>query len=291
MKKKKVLLDTDIGTDIDDAICLAYLLAQPECDLMGITTVTGEPKKRAMMASLICKAAGKNVPIFPGAEKPLIVPQLQTKAQQAKIIKNWEHKKDFTSGKAVEFLRNTIRKNPGEISLLTIGPLTNIALLFRIDPEIPLLLNELVMMTGSFYRSTGFREWNAFGDPHATAIVYKSPVKLHRSVPLDVTNQVKMSADELNKRFTTDLLKPVKKFADVYFQYKKQKRTSFHDPLAAATIFEKDICDYKNGEIEVELINEKTMGATYLNLDEKGPHEVALEVDSQRFFKHFFSVF
>ena len=56
----KVLLDTDIGSDIDDAVCLAYLLAQPECELLGITTVTGEAEKRARMASALCKVAGKS---------------------------------------------------------------------------------------------------------------------------------------------------------------------------------------------------------------------------------------
>jgi inosine-uridine nucleoside N-ribohydrolase len=66
----KLLLDTDIGSDIDDAVCLAYLLAQPECELLGITTVSGEPEKRAMLASALCKAAGKEPPILPGAARP-----------------------------------------------------------------------------------------------------------------------------------------------------------------------------------------------------------------------------
>ncbi len=65
----KVLLDTDIGSDIDDAVCLAYLLANPECELMGITTVSGESVKRAQVASAICKVAGQVIPIFPGVEK------------------------------------------------------------------------------------------------------------------------------------------------------------------------------------------------------------------------------
>ena len=68
----KVLLDTDIGSDIDDAICLAYLLAKPECELLGITTVSGEPEKRAMLASAICRTAGRDIPIFPGAPLPLL---------------------------------------------------------------------------------------------------------------------------------------------------------------------------------------------------------------------------
>ena len=55
----KVLLDTDIGSDIDDALCLAYLLAQPECELLGITTVTGDVEKRAMLASAQCKVVGE----------------------------------------------------------------------------------------------------------------------------------------------------------------------------------------------------------------------------------------
>ncbi len=95
----KILLDTDIGTDIDDAVCLAYLLAQPQCELAGITTVTGEVVKRAMMASALCKAAGKNIPIYPGAEEPLLVPQKQTQAQQAVALSRWEHDKDFPRGR------------------------------------------------------------------------------------------------------------------------------------------------------------------------------------------------
>jgi inosine-uridine nucleoside N-ribohydrolase len=61
----KVLLDTDIGSDIDDAICLAYLLANPECKLLGITTVTAEADARASMASAMCKVAGKPIPPLP----------------------------------------------------------------------------------------------------------------------------------------------------------------------------------------------------------------------------------
>ena len=61
---KKILLDTDIGTDIDDALCLLYLLANPDCELLGITTVTGESEKRAMLASSLCKLDGKRYSNF-----------------------------------------------------------------------------------------------------------------------------------------------------------------------------------------------------------------------------------
>ena len=71
----KVLLDTDIGSDIDDAVCLAYLLAQPDCELLGVTTVTGEGQRRAMLASALCREAGQDVPIYIGAEQPLLIEQ------------------------------------------------------------------------------------------------------------------------------------------------------------------------------------------------------------------------
>ena len=65
MKIEKVLLDTDIGCDIDDAICMAYLLAHPNCELVGVTTVNGDTRARAQLASALCIAAKKDVPIYP----------------------------------------------------------------------------------------------------------------------------------------------------------------------------------------------------------------------------------
>ena len=67
MNKKKILFDTDIGSDIDDAVCLSYLLANPQAEIVGITTVSGQPTERAELASCLCIAAGKpDIPIYPG---------------------------------------------------------------------------------------------------------------------------------------------------------------------------------------------------------------------------------
>nr|MBA2288611.1 nucleoside hydrolase [Ktedonobacteraceae bacterium] len=82
----KLIYDTDIGSDIDDALALAYLLAQPECELLGVTTVTGESERRAMMVSALCKIAGKQVPIYPGIERPLLVRTRQPHVPQADAL-------------------------------------------------------------------------------------------------------------------------------------------------------------------------------------------------------------
>lgn len=288
----KVLLDTDIGTDIDDAVCLAYLLAQPECDLLGITTVTGEAHKRAMLASAICKAAGKTVPIFPGSEQPLLVKQNQPHAQQASALDRWDHETDFPRGEAIDFLRDTIRRNPGEVVLLAIGPLTNIALLFALDGEIPALLKGLVLMCGVFTNQqsgTGPREWNAQCDPHAAAIVFRAAVTTHRSIGLDVTAQVTMEASEVRRRFTAPVLQPVVDFAQVWFEIRPV--ITFHDPLAAITIFDDRICRFERGSVDVELTSERLQGTTFWTPGGADPrHEVALEVDAARFFEHYFGV-
>jgi purine nucleosidase len=287
----KVLLDTDIGSDIDDAIALAYLLAQPECELLGIATVSGEAAKRAQLASVLCNVAGKDIPIFPGREAPLLQAQRQPQAPQAAALGRWAHQHDFPVGEAVPFLRQTIRAHPGEVTLLAIGPLTNIAALFAVDEEIPYLLKGLMLMCGMFdhrLEGAGPLEWNALLDPHAAAIVYRSGVTIHRSVGLDVTEQVKLSATEVRQRFQTTLLQPVLDFAEVWFQ--SRPAITFHDPLAAATLFDEQICQFERGHIDVELASEHHAGLTRWESRDDGRHEVAMSVDGDRFFEHYFAV-
>lgn len=296
---EKILLDTDIGSDIDDAVCMAYLLAQPQCDILGITTVTGEADKRAMMASALCKAAGVDISIYPGVEEPLLVPQRQKSAPQASALDKWEHEEHFPRGQAIEFLQKTIRNQPGEITLLAIGPLTNVSLLFSVDPEIPTLLKRLVMMGGLYYpydkdiiERAIHLEWNTSGDPHATAIVFNHPAPINRTVGLEITTRVSMSSDQVRQSFQHQLLEPVLDFAEIWFESIAQKPTLiFHDPLAAVMIFDPDIFAFERGTVEVELASERLKGLTSWTKGTNGPHEIAVAVDLQRFFDHFFAVF
>jgi len=287
----KILLDTDIGTDVDDAVCLAYLLAHPDCELLGITTVTGEAEKRASLASVLCQTVSRDVPIYPGAEQPMQGVQRQPIAQQAVCLPRWPHQTEFPQGQAVDFLAQTIRAHPGEIVLLTIGPLTNAGLLFSQHPDVAKMLAGFVMMGGNFDQAgpEGDRvEWNVAGDPLASDIVYKAPVRLHRSLGLNVTQRVMMSADEVRDRYTNPLLRPVLDMAEIWFTGFYPFIT-YHDPLAAATIFEPDLCSYQKGRVLLDTVDQP--GKTIWQADESaGPHEVALEVDVDRYFEHFFGI-
>ncbi len=291
--KVPVLLDTDVGSDIDDAACLVYLLAQPRCELLGITTVTGEPDKRAMLADAICKAAGRSdVPIHAGAATPLLIEQAQKVAHQAEVLSRWPHRRDFEPNTAVEFLRAVIRSRASQITLLTIGPLTNVGLLFALDPQIPSLLKQLVCMCGVYaigLHGERPREWNAMGDPHATAIVFRAGAPNHLAIGLDVTMKCAMPADDCRKRFRGGPLDVVADMAEVWFR--RQPRITFHDPLAAAVIFEPDLCEYSPGLVQVELTSPRLAGLTQFDpTAEVKPTRVASEVNPARFFDHYFSV-
>jgi len=292
--KEKILLDTDIGNDIDDSVCLAYLLNQERCDLLGVTTVSGEPVVRAKLASAICLSAGRgDIPIYPGVEQPLLTPQKQAVARQARYLPGWPHATDFPQGGAIEFMRSVIRAHPGEVTLLGIGPLTNIALLFCVDAEIPALLKRLVIMCGTFtFRYKGdvcLTEWNARCDPYATAIVYNAPVGKIMSIGLDVTSEVILQRDEIIERFGVGLLKTVLAFSGI--QDNTRGSITFHDPLAAATIFDGGICAFERGNVDITTGDARLEGLTFFTRDEAGKNYVALKVDRARFFEHYFSVF
>jgi len=286
----KVLLDTDIGSDIDDAVALSYLLKKPNCNLLGVTTVTGDAVNRANLVKTLCEAAGKDIPIYPGIEKPLVIEQRQLSAAQAKRLTGTPS--SFPEGQAIDFMRTTIRQNPGEVTLLAVGPFTNIATLFKSDPQIPHLLKELVIMGGKFsdYPTPwGPTEWNAIVDPHATAIVFSSGVPL-RAYGLDVTWQLSMTPDQVAKKFKGDkLLEIVLDWSSIWFQ--ERELLHFHDPLAAAALFKPEICTYKRGEVNVELAKGAHKGVTHFKANRASRHQFATSVDGSAFFDEYFSVF
>jgi len=289
-KPIKVILDTDIGSDIDDALALAYLLKEPRCELMGVTTVTGEANLRAEMCSAICENLGRgDVPIHVGCDRGMLVDLPQKHAQQAAALGAWQRRAFATNNTAVEFLRATIRANPGEITLFAIGPMTNLGVLFATDPEIPALLRQVVLMCGMFFIPGG--EWNAVNDPHATAIAYGNTTHAkpprHVSYGIDVTRKCVWSAEECRERFRNiPALAPVRDFAEVWFE--RAPHVTFHDPLAAVCIFHPDICEHQAGEVKISL-HEPTLGWTVFHGKADGPHLVAREVDVPRFFDTYIS--
>lgn len=160
----KILLDTDIGGDIDDAVCLAYLLREPQCELLGITTVCGEPEKRAAVADAICRASGKRIPIVAGLDSTLQPIPLYPTPDGAEALEFWPHD-TYEKADAPAFLYQKIKEYPHEVVLIGIGNMTNIATLFTHYPDAAGLLKGLHVMNGYFgedplpdpyYKGSGF---------------------------------------------------------------------------------------------------------------------------------------
>ena len=188
----KILLDTDIGGDIDDAVCLAYLLKEPRCELLGITTVCGESEKRSSVADAICKAAERTVPIVAGLDTTLQPIPVYPKPEGAGALKNWPHS-TFKKGDAPAFLYRQIIENPHEVVLLGIGNMTNIATLFREYSDAPELLKGLYVMNGYFGTEKlpdPSYNWNSWADPLASKEVFAAAVAVHRAIPLEVTDKL-----------------------------------------------------------------------------------------------------
>jgi purine nucleosidase len=292
MDRIPVLFDTDIGSDIDDAVALAYLLKEPRCELLGVTTVSGEPVERARLADAVCRAAERSdIPVHAGCGEPLLVPQRQREARQKAVLPRWAHRREFPAGTAVDFLRQQIHARPGEVTLLAVGPLTNVGLLFALDPVGPSLLKRLALMGGVYTtRCAGAArvEWNASLDPHAAARVFAAPVPELVAYGLDVTMQCSMPAADCRRRLRGGALDVVADMAEVWFEH--AEKITFHDPLAAVGIFEPEVCEYERGTVEVELLSPRVSGMTHWTPAADGPHRIAVEVDADRFFQRYFAV-
>ena len=278
-----ILLDTDPGNDIDDALAIAYLARQPRCEFLGITTVTGVVDQRAAVAEITLRAAGReDVPIHLGRRAPLGHGSGQPHAYQYEAVADLTHQKDRPENTAVAFLRETIRARPGEVTLVTIGPLGNVATLFALDPDIPHLLGGLVSMVGAFSVNDGY-EWNAMVDPTAAEIVFCAPRPAHFLFPLDVTWACRMSPPEIQDRFADPAHAPLRAMAAKWFE--QQDEIIFHDPLAVAAIFAPELVEFTAGQVSVH----PESGVTSLT-GAPGSDQVALHVDAEAFFEEYFSV-
>jgi purine nucleosidase len=292
----KLLLDTDIGSDIDDAVALAYLLQQPEVELLGITTVTGESRKRSALATYLVNQSTQHLPVLSGTEVPRVIQQRQATAPQAlklpaHILTTLPASHD--PEQAIDYLANVIRANPGEITLLAVGPFTNVARLFEREPDVSSLLKELVIMGGKysdFPTPWGPTEWNAIVDPQATDLMFQTAQCPIRAFGLDITWQLYMTPNEVRNQFALHpLLETVLAWSEVWFA--KRDLLHFHDPLAAACLVDPDICNYVQGIVTVDLKSTKTAGITTFEANPHGNVRIASGVNPARFFSTFFAPF
>jgi purine nucleosidase len=282
-KPQLVLLDTDIGDDIDDAFALSLLLKSPEVKLLGITTAYGDTELRARLLDRYLTAVGRtDIPIAVG------VHTVQTNIFTQATYARRQPDRKYPDG--VDFLFRQIRLHPGEITLIAIGPLNNLHAAIDKDPTTFRKLKCVVIMGGSVYRGYGPSgtppqiEWNAGRDPAGLRALLASGVSVF-VLPLDST-QISLSQADQDRIFSfgspvTDQL------TLLYYQWRALNdwhgaSPTLFDPVAAAYAFKPDVCTMQPIRLDV---NDKGMtvpvdGApnayVCLKSDEKGFVELLL---------------
>ena len=293
-----VILDTDIGTDVDDCLALALLLSSPELQLEAVTCVYGDTTLRSRMVLKLLQLRGLNpIPVYAGAQKPLtsqraiywighegqgLVDPADTSLQPAAEF-------------APDFIVRHVMSHPGQIHLIAIGPLTNMALAFQQEPRLAQNLAHLTIM-GGVVRSIDrldlpFAEHNIVCDPEAAKIVFESgaPITL---VPLDITTQVHVNREgwqQIQQAGSPFQLAVADQLAR-YPHFQIQGRTNLHDPLAVAVILDPTLVTLQKVIVEVATSTDPVPAQTLMRLpkdNEVATIQLATHVDIDRFERFF----
>jgi purine nucleosidase len=273
---KRILIDTDPG--IDDALAILLALASPELSLEGLSVVHGNCSLEQATVnglSILELAGATHVPLARGCELPLVQPSLlavethgNTGLGYAKLP---EPRAQPVVQHGSDFLIEKVLSNPGEITLVAIGPLTNIALAIRKEPKFAKSLKELIIMGGAIRHegnATALAEFNTYVDPHATHIVFHAGIPT-TLVPLDVTYQCILTASDVERllKINSPITKFIKDSTDFYMEYHDAwqgiKGCIINDPLALALTFAPDLCDYQSLPVDVDISGGVSMGKTF----------------------------
>ncbi len=252
-KPQLVILDTDIGDDIDDAFALALLLKSPDVKLLGITTEYGDTELRARLVDRYLKAAGRtDIPVAVG---------MASKASNVFTQRAYaEREPDRAHPDAVRFLLSEARKYPGQVTLIAIGPLGNVGAAIGRDPASFRKLKRVVMMGGSVYRGYGKPgtppqvEWNAGRDPAGLKALLASGVPIFM-LPLDST-QISLPEADQDRIFSYG--SPVTdQVTLLYHQWKVLNdwhgvNPTLYDPVAASYAIRPELCPMRALRLEVD---------------------------------------
>ncbi len=289
----KLILDTDIGTDVDDCLALALILASPEVELVGVTAVYGDVALRGRMIARLLQLRGvTGVPVALGATKPLLGKRhIYWAGHEGQGLLTPEAEPFSPSAEhAADLIVRTVMAHPGEITVAAIGPLTNLALAFLKEPRLAQALAGLTIMGGVVGGAGALHlpwvEHNIRCDPEASHIVFSSGAAL-TVVPLDVTTQVCIRREDavriaaIGDPFHSAVADQVTR----YPPFVARGWTHLHDPLAVATLLDATLVECQPVRMVVETQGEHTAGATLASLptaEAPANARIALRVDIAR---------
>jgi ribosylpyrimidine nucleosidase len=299
MKKRHIILDCDPGHD--DAIAIVLAGNHPNINLLGITVESGNQtlEKTGKNALHLCEYLSLDVPVFLGANRPLIkaveVCEAIHGASGLDGVTFPPLKRDFESQHAVDFIIDTARQSKEKITIVTTGPMTNLALALRLAPDIMTHIEDVVLMGGSVANGnvSPAAEFNILSDPEAAHIVFTSGLKV-TMIGLDVTRQVLVTPDVVDRMrvLNTTASDLFDKLMGVFNQ--NQRRVfgfdggPLHDPVTIAYLIDPSILDIVHVHCDIDISRGPSYGRTncdifgYLGLPKNT--YLAKGIDTHRFW-------
>jgi len=276
MTPKRIIIDTDPG--VDDALTFLLALASPEIQLEALTTTQGNVtvEKATQNALSVLELLGaSHIPVAKGCVLPMVGPLLASDHVHGKSgIGNAqlpEPKAQPVSQHAIDYLIERFLAEPGELSLFTIGPLSNVAFAIRKEPRFASAVKELVIMGGAIREGgniTAQAEFNIYADPYAAHVVFHSGIPI-TLIPLDVTHKCILYANQIKRlsqqessisRFVTDS-------TAVYVNFTENKTgtqgCALHDPLTLATVIAPELLTLEEHYVDVDISGGISMGKTF----------------------------
>lgn len=294
MTKRPIIIDTDPG--IDDAVALAIALFNEQLDVRMITTVHGNVslEKVTYNALRLMKFYDKKVPIAKGADRPLIADIIDASDIHGETGMDGynfdEPDKELLLDKhAVNAMYDEIMSSNEKITIVPIGPLTNIALLLRLYPEVKEKIEEIILMGGSTSRGNAsvMAEFNIYADPEAAKIVFSSGLPIVMS-GMDVGQNALVYPEDSAQ------LKDMNHTGNMFYHlFKKYRGGSFnqglkmYDSCAIAYLLEPDLFETADTFVDIELQGKYTRGATIVDLqnylNQKSNVKVCTDIDAEGF--------
>jgi purine nucleosidase len=230
LQKHAVLIDTDIGDDIDDALALALALRSPEITLCGVTTVFGDTQRRALLAAHILHTFERDdIPVASGLSRPLQPRRRPSDVPQAAILDGCTDcvlSSKLSSIAAPDLIVQTAQAHHNNLTILCLGPLTNLATALSIEPHLFMSIRRIIMMGGT--SSIPFPEWNVRNDPLAARIVLASGISV-MMLGWNVTMRCQLRDEDIMHLRSNDL--PETQLLSQLLTIWQQHRPRWHPPL------------------------------------------------------------
>ena len=303
---KKILLDTDIGDEIDDALALYFAMVQG-IEIVGVTTVFKNTDERARITKRLMKLYGQgyeSIPVFAGHGTPIAenVAEYPHTCHFHDGLLNGEYAPDGDSEAAVDFIIDCCEKYGEDLALVAIGPFTNIARAIEKNADAINKAGKVVIMGGAYYRQ--YADWNVMCDVEAADVMFRSLNNLE-CVGADVTHRTVLSEDEheavLNCK-KDSAAEEISELIKLWSVVNPDRYPTLHDPLAIYYAVHPEVCVTENQRIKVLTdgyargltLNVDAYNKAYMNPACDGYeklHMVAKDIDARNFIDIFISAF